>query len=85
MSNNQSRLTGRGFFITGTDTGIGKTLVACALLHALGARGLRVIGMKPVAAGAREENGELLNEDVVALRGASNIAAPPLQAARRSA
>ena len=41
-----------GFFITGTDTGVGKTLIACALLHALARAGLRVVGMKPVAAGA---------------------------------
>ena len=42
----------RGYFITGTDTGAGKTLVACALLHAFAARGLTSVGMKPVAAGA---------------------------------
>ena len=41
----------RGIFVTGTDTGVGKTLVACALVHALAARGLRVAAMKPVAAG----------------------------------
>jgi dethiobiotin synthetase len=37
-------MTGRGVFIAGTDTGVGKTLVACALLHGLAARGLRVAG-----------------------------------------
>jgi dethiobiotin synthetase len=37
--------------ITGTDTGVGKTLVTCALLAACGARGLRVAGMKPVETG----------------------------------
>ena len=41
----------RAFFITGTDTGIGKTVAACALLRAFNARGLRAVGMKPVAAG----------------------------------
>ena len=45
----------RSLFVVGTDTGVGKTLVACALLHALAARGRKVIGMKPVAAGI--ENG----------------------------
>ena len=65
-----------GFFVTGTDTGVGKTLVACALLHALARRGLRVVGMKPVAAGARREDGLLVNDDVVALTAASNTAAP---------
>lgn len=65
-----------GFFVTGTDTGVGKTLIACGLLHALSARGLRVIGMKPVAAGAMMESGRLVNEDVAALEAASNVAAP---------
>ena len=66
----------RGFFVTGTDTGVGKTLVACALLHAYAQRGLRAIGMKPVAAGARREAGTLVNDDVTALQAASSIAAP---------
>src|SRR2546422_565102 len=41
---------GASFFVTGTDTGVGKTLVSCAMLHRLRARGLRALGMKPVAA-----------------------------------
>ena len=41
-----------GYFVTGTDTGVGKTVVACALLHSFTASGLRAAGMKPVAAGA---------------------------------
>ncbi len=61
-----------GYFITGTDTGVGKTLVSCALLHAFAARGQAVAGMKPVAAGC--ENGKW--SDVEALIAASNIAAP---------
>ena len=71
-----SPLTPRGFFITGTDTGVGKTLVACALLHAFAARGWRVIGMKPVAAGADEKEGVLINDDVEQLIAAGNVAAP---------
>lgn len=67
----------RGIFITGTDTGVGKTLAACALLHACAARGLRTIGMKPVAAGARRHGSELANEDVEALLAASSVAATP--------
>lgn len=39
------------WFVTGTDTGVGKTLVSAALLHALAKRHARVVGMKPVAAG----------------------------------
>ena len=43
-----------GFFVTGTDTGVGKTLVTVALVRALVERGLRTAVMKPVAAGAME-------------------------------
>lgn len=60
------------YFVTGTDTGIGKTLVSCALLHAYAAQGKRVVGMKPVAAGC-DDDGH--NEDVKQLRAASNILA----------
>lgn len=62
----------RGVFVTGTDTGVGKTRVAVALIHALRARGLRVAAMKPVSAGSNP--GEL-NEDVVALVEAANVVA----------
>lgn len=72
-----SRLSPPGFFVTGTDTGIGKTLMACALLHAFAARGLRVAGMKPVAAGATRTLEGLVNEDVAQLRGASSVMAAP--------
>lgn len=61
-----------GYFITGTDTGVGKTLVSCALLHAFATRGKTVAGMKPVAAGG--ENGKWM--DVEFLIAASNVAAP---------
>lgn len=60
---------GKGFFVTGTDTGIGKTTVSCALLHAFAAQGHKVIGMKPIAAGS--ENGKWL--DVEHLLAASNV------------
>lgn len=66
----------KGFFVTGTDTGVGKTLVTCALLYAFRARGKRVIGMKPVAAGAEETAAGLRNEDVERLIAASSVAAP---------
>jgi len=68
--------TPRGFFVTGTDTGVGKTLVACALLRAFAAAGRRVAGMKPVAAGADETAEGLINADVQLLRAASSVAAP---------
>ncbi|WP_296640484.1 dethiobiotin synthase, partial [Thiobacillus sp. 65-1402] len=44
-------MTARGLFVAGTDTGVGKTRVAVALIHALRAAGLRVAAMKPVSAG----------------------------------
>jgi len=59
------------YFVTGTDTGVGKTLVSCALLHAFSARGRRVVGMKPVAAGCDDD----MHEDVRQLRAASNVLA----------
>jgi dethiobiotin synthetase len=57
----------RGVFITGTDTGVGKTLAASALIHALVDRGLDVMPMKPVAAGAMVHDGGWANEDTIAL------------------
>ncbi|MDB5805922.1 MAG: bioD [Betaproteobacteria bacterium] len=63
-------------FVTGTDTGVGKSLVAAALLHACRARGFTTVGMKPVAAGCELIEGEWRNEDVEALIAASSISAP---------
>jgi dethiobiotin synthetase len=57
----------RGVFVTGTDTGVGKTLASCALIHALRVEGLDVAPMKPVAAGAVEYAGGWANEDSLAL------------------
>lgn len=56
-----------GFFITGTDTGIGKTQATLALMRFLQARGLTVIGMKPVASGCFLQEGGLRNEDALLL------------------
>lgn len=66
------------FFVTGTDTGVGKTRVSSALLHALQRQHNRVIGMKPVAAGTELIQGEWANEDVLALRAASTVRVPAL-------
>ena len=63
----------RGAFVTGTDTGVGKTVVACALVHALRAAGARVAAMKPVAAGAIPHGGRWVNEDTLALAQAAGI------------
>ena len=52
-----------GVFVTGTDTGVGKTTVACALIHALASRGIDAMPMKPVAAGAVVHEGGWANAD----------------------
>ena len=51
------------FFITGTDTGVGKTWFTVALMAALKRRGLNVMGMKPIATGAEKIKDKLINED----------------------
>ncbi|MBL8522621.1 MAG: dethiobiotin synthase [Betaproteobacteria bacterium] len=56
-----------GFFITGTDTGVGKTFVTAALILALQQRGLAVAPMKPLAAGTIDVNGVPINDDVALL------------------
>jgi dethiobiotin synthetase len=58
------------YFITGTDTGVGKTLVSCALLQAFAAQGKRVAGFKPIAAGCDENEH---NDDAKRLRAASSM------------
>ena len=68
--------TPHGIFVTGTDTGVGKTRVATALLRAFARRGLRAVGMKPVAAGCERIDGALVSEDVAALAAASNVNLP---------
>jgi len=65
----------RGWFIAGTDTGVGKTWVAVALTRALVAQGLRVGVMKPVAAGTIDTPQGPRNDDALELLGASNVAA----------
>jgi len=60
-----------GLFVTGTDTGVGKTLVSTALLHLLCSAGVRAVGLKPVASGATPTPAGLRNEDALALAAAS--------------
>ena len=64
-----------GIFVTGTDTGVGKTHVACALVRAFRESGTRVAGMKPIAAGI--DAGAALNSDVAALADADALDIPP--------
>lgn len=63
-----------GLYVTGTDTGIGKTLASCTLLHALRGHGLRAVGMKPVASGCELVEGTWKNADALALLAASAFA-----------
>lgn len=65
----------RGYFVSGTDTGVGKTLVACALLRGFARQGWSVIGMKPVAAGTLMTKEGRQHGDVTALVSAGNVRA----------
>lgn len=65
----------QGFFVTGTDTGVGKTLVSASLLHAFAARGYSTVGMKPVASGCEPEGTGMKCEDVEALKAQATVAA----------
>ena len=64
----------QGVFVTGTDTEIGKTLIAASLLHVYRNAGLSAVGMKPVAAGCDEQG---RNEDVESTRAASSVIVAP--------
>jgi len=66
----------RHFFVTGTDTSVGKTTVTVRLMQQLVAQGLTVIGMKPVASGCEWVDGRWQNDDVLQLTAASNVSAP---------
>ena len=66
----------QAFFVTGTDTGVGKTHVTCQMIKQYIAQGKKVVGMKPIAAGEDLVNGEWVNDDVLKLAAASNVNAP---------
>ncbi|WP_269619763.1 dethiobiotin synthase [Zhongshania sp. BJYM1] len=66
----------RHFFIAGTDTDVGKTLVACGLLRAAAAKGLRTLAIKPVAAGSEQTVDGLRNQDAVMLMAAMTEVLP---------
>ena len=66
----------KGVFITGTDTGVGKTTIALALMRALQDKGLRVVGMKPVASGCEQTPQGLRNDDAVKLLAQSSAPLP---------
>lgn len=64
------------FFITGTDTAVGKTVVSRALLQALAASGKSVAGYKPVAKGSKETPDGLRNKDALVLQSVSSLVLP---------
>ncbi|HYQ71430.1 MAG TPA: dethiobiotin synthase [Gammaproteobacteria bacterium] len=66
----------RGYFITGTDTGVGKTVVTLGLMAYLQALGQTVAGMKPVASGCERSAEGLVNEDALQLQRQSSVALP---------
>src|SRR5512146_1104936 len=66
----------RSFFVTGTDTGVGKTVAAAALTRAMVARGLRVAVMKPIASGSDPTPQGPRNSDALTLMAAANVPAP---------
>jgi len=65
-----------GIFVTGTDTGVGKTLVSVSLVKALVRQGVRVSVMKPIASGSEHTAAGLRNADALALAAASNVTLP---------
>ncbi len=64
------------FFITGTDTEVGKTHITCLLLKYMKQYQKSVVGFKPIAAGAERAFGELVNEDALSLLESGNMALP---------
>jgi dethiobiotin synthetase len=69
-------MTAKGLFVTGTDTGVGKTVIAAALTRTLVAQGHRVAVMKPVASGSDRTAEGMRNEDALTLMAAANVDAP---------
>ncbi|RMD54769.1 MAG: dethiobiotin synthase, partial [Nitrospirae bacterium] len=67
---------GYGIFITGTDTGVGKTFVSRGIIKSLKRRGVSVGAMKPVETGCIKRNGELIPADAIELKRASNMKEP---------
>ncbi|MFQ5937632.1 MAG: dethiobiotin synthase [Acidiferrobacterales bacterium] len=71
----RAHATRRGWFVTGTDTEVGKTTIAAAILHTLKHDGCRCVGMKPVASGCARARGHPCCEDVEILRAQSSVTA----------
>jgi dethiobiotin synthetase len=69
-------MANRGLFITGTDTGCGKTAITLALMRLLQEQGYRVLGMKPVATGSERASGGSFNEDALRIQEAGSLDVP---------
>lgn len=69
-------VSSRGFLVTGTDTGVGKTVVTAGLVGVFCRHGLDAVAIKPVQSGAKVENGELVPEDVIFYRLAAGLTHP---------
>ena len=69
-------MTAKTLFVTGTDTGVGKTTVACALIRQARQRGIKVCGWKPVATGCERTSQGLRNADALALQEAAGTDEP---------
>ncbi len=69
----------KSFFVTGTDTGVGKTVVTCALLRAFAAAGKSTLGLKPIASGCTLTNDGLRNDDALALMATATVKRPYAQ------
>lgn len=66
----------QAYFVTGTDTGVGKTFISSLLVRQFARRGLRSVGMKPVASGCERVDRRLVSEDAAQLLAASNVELP---------
>lgn len=66
----------RGYFITGTDTGVGKTTISLGLLRGLRERGYKTAAMKPVASGAQRIDGQWRNDDALQLQREATVRLP---------
>ena len=73
MTESYSQMDNRGYFITGTDTAIGKTYSSVCLIEHLCAAGFSVVGLKPVASGCEQTGDGLRNSDALKLAEASNV------------
>ncbi len=69
-------MTQHGYFVTGTDTEVGKTIVSLELMRLLQAQGHVVTGMKPVASGCQRNSSGLFNDDALRLQAQASFTVP---------